>query len=279
MKRALVLSGGGAKGAFQAGVIESLQIKNIAFGFVSGVSVGALNAVMVAQNQIPEMVKMWQQIKSSKDVYTKRLLGFLSPLFGASSLYDPGPLSHIIRENVDSDRLKHSGIQLRIGMVNLVSGTYSVADQDHPKLPDCILASTAIPLAFPPVSLADGGDPMVDGGIRNIAPLAEAIEWGAEEIHVILCQDRNFVPEKKNYRHPMNIVLRSLDILMDEMVRSDIEICRRKNQQAERYRNVTLYVYSPGIPLCGTLEFSKTRINQAIDHGRQVAEEVFHEIA
>ena len=77
----------------------------------------------------------------------------------------------------------------------------------------------------------------------------------------------------------MNIVLRSLDILMDEMVRSDIEICRRKNQQAERYRNVTLYVYSPGIPLCGTLEFSKTRINQAIDHGRQVAEEVFHEIA
>lgn len=62
MKNALVLSGGGFKGAFQLGAIKELLEKGIEFSAVSGVSVGALNASQVAQNNISGLEKLWEDV-------------------------------------------------------------------------------------------------------------------------------------------------------------------------------------------------------------------------
>lgn len=276
MKRALVLSGGGAKGAFQVGVVERLFELGLRFHFVSGVSVGALNASMIAQGRFDDLKRIWLRIRNRKAVYGKRILGIVSPLFGSSSLYHQKPLQKLIRAYVDPLRLRKTGIELRVGMVDLVTGRYVSADQYHPFIHDCILASTAIPLAFPPAKIGKAEHPMVDGGVRNISPLGEAIDCGAKEIHVVLCNPSTLGEEEKNYKNALNIVLRSLDILLDEIVRNDIEICQLKNRISDNYRHIKLFVYAPDRHLYSTLEFTPDAIREAMNMGSAVAERTYH---
>ncbi|MGH2645100.1 MAG: patatin-like phospholipase family protein, partial [Chitinophagaceae bacterium] len=79
MKRALVLSGGGSKGAFQYGALRYLfehemhdQLPAHYFNIISGVSVGSLNGVMLAQNHFKELTQLWENI-TAKDIYTGNL--------------------------------------------------------------------------------------------------------------------------------------------------------------------------------------------------------------
>ncbi len=62
---ALVLEGGGTKGAFHIGAARALQELGIDIGIVTGTSIGALNGAMVAQNKIEDAYEIWQEIKPS----------------------------------------------------------------------------------------------------------------------------------------------------------------------------------------------------------------------
>src|ERR671923_797210 len=85
-KRALVMSGGGAKGAFELGAIDYLvNDRKLDFDVIAGVSVGSLNAVLLAQGQgfqgLQQQVKrlkdVWFGIRGNDDIYRTRLLGKL----------------------------------------------------------------------------------------------------------------------------------------------------------------------------------------------------------
>jgi predicted acylesterase/phospholipase RssA len=65
--RALVLSGGGAKGAYEVGLISKLMEFEEPFDIICGTSIGALNAAMIAQHEIPRLVQIWDEI-SEMDV-------------------------------------------------------------------------------------------------------------------------------------------------------------------------------------------------------------------
>jgi predicted acylesterase/phospholipase RssA len=126
-KRALVLSGGGLKGAFQAGVTYHLIVhRSCDFSEIAGVSVGSLNAVILAQAQRDEnpetslknmagraekLVDVWQNIRSSKQILKPRWPGWTWALaaryglFGTESMNTFDPLMHLIQTNVDMDAL------------------------------------------------------------------------------------------------------------------------------------------------------------------------------
>lgn len=96
-KRGLVLSGGGAKGAFQVGVLEYLHEKGkLDFDIVCGVSVGALNATMVAQGEFDRLKELWEGIKESPDIYKKN--SWLGIILGKNSLNDNRPLKELIEK-------------------------------------------------------------------------------------------------------------------------------------------------------------------------------------
>ena len=61
MKQALVLAGGGAKGAYQAGCIKALQEMNYEFDIVTGTSIGALNALLVVQQDYESLYQLWDK--------------------------------------------------------------------------------------------------------------------------------------------------------------------------------------------------------------------------
>jgi predicted acylesterase/phospholipase RssA len=145
VKRALVLSGGGLKGAFQAGATYHLIVhRSCDFSEIAGVSVGSLNAVILAQAQrddnpetslknmagrAEKLVKLWQNIRSSKQILKPRWPGWMWALamrygvFGTESMNTFDPLMHLIQTNVDMDALDR-GRPVRVGSVSLWDGTY-----------------------------------------------------------------------------------------------------------------------------------------------------------
>ncbi len=58
-RTALVLPGGGAKGAFQAGVLQVLREQGFTYDVISGISVGSLNGAMLATDQFDTMIEVW----------------------------------------------------------------------------------------------------------------------------------------------------------------------------------------------------------------------------
>ncbi|PJA30326.1 MAG: hypothetical protein CO189_00255 [candidate division Zixibacteria bacterium CG_4_9_14_3_um_filter_46_8] len=278
--RALVLSGGGAKGCFQVGALDYLiNTKNLSFDLICGVSVGALNGAMIAQSDFELLKQVWLNITSARDTYRKRwgfILGIghiLGALLGKDSLYDNTPLKNLIDRYIDQAKIISSGRRLRVGAVSLYDGAIHSIPESHPNLKMAILASTAIPLAFSPINISDDLMSMVDGGVRDVTPLKEAIDLGADEIYVILCSPSELKKTKRDYANSLEIVLRTLDILTNEIYRNDIRTCLRYNSRPDK-RTIDLKIIQPQVEVCDTLEFKPDVLRAGMKMGYQRAQSV-----
>ena len=95
---AVVLSGGGAKGAFQVGALDQLITKRkVKFDIAVGTSTGAIQAAAVAQDDIPRLVRTWEGIKGDEDIYKKRSGTLLAVITGQPSIYNAKPLARPAR--------------------------------------------------------------------------------------------------------------------------------------------------------------------------------------
>ncbi|MFO7190480.1 MAG: patatin-like phospholipase family protein [Pseudomonadota bacterium] len=260
-RKALVLGGGGARGAYQLGMLEVL-VEQHDFQIIRGVSAGAINAVVLAQAetgpgshdnlraQLKQLEQLWlHDIRGPQSVFRKRLFGKLATLFWADSLYTIEPVHALMRKYVSLERLRRSGRDFEVGAVSLVTGRYASYGPDDPHFMDKLVASMSLPPVFPPVEVKDEADVLVDGGMRTITPLASAFEAGAEEIYVLLTsevlQENHRIPdssiEEMDYeqwdgslkRVLMNDVLgRSIGLLMDEIYLQDIKTALQWNNMA-----------------------------------------------
>ncbi len=235
--QALVLAGGGAKGSFQARVEELLFQRGYRWGVIAGVSVGALNAAMLATGQRERLKEIWRTSRNP-DVYRGGLsLWRAFQLWRGSkrSIYDNDPLMAKIAEAYDPNDTQ---IHTIFGVVSLSSGAYV----QHHIAPDTtydasasrrwLLASTAIPITFPPTRI--GTDQFVDGGVRNITPLADVIPFEPEEIVVITTEP---VPQPLQANSPTGILEDGaivLQALLAEIIWNDIKWLRKINSYVEQ---------------------------------------------
>ncbi|MEL6652375.1 MAG: patatin-like phospholipase family protein [Bacteroidota bacterium] len=109
MKRALVLSGGGANGAFQYGALKYIEeeikptIPNFNYDVIAGVSVGAINAVMVAMHKFYGLDKIWNSPNLEKLIYRGKLEVFQLMrrlLSQERSILDNTPLFNLLQRYV-----------------------------------------------------------------------------------------------------------------------------------------------------------------------------------
>lgn len=280
-KRGLVLSGGGAKGAFQLGVLEYLHENGkLDFDVVCGVSVGALNATMVAQGEFEKLKELWLGIKESEDILKKN--SWLGILLGKNSLNDSQPLKELIQRYVDRNKIIQNfaskGKILKIGVVSLTTGEYKAISPTHSSFLQMLLASTTIPVMFHPFNISAADYQMVDGGVRNITPLKDAIDAGADEIVVVLASPRWVQPGKKEYKNILQVIARTFDILSNEVYINDIDNCEWYNVHMVGdgiHRKINLTVVEPSEFFMDTLEFHPKSIRKAIEIGKQTAAEKF----
>lgn len=146
--RALVLGGGGAKGEFELGAVEFLAERGCGFDFFGGVSVGALNASILAQHAklgdgILRLKELWDAVRGDSDIYSKPFpggavgtgLGSLLALASDSgwardSIYASDPLKDLIAKHVVWEDLARSGKIWAVGVTSLTDGVYYLVAND-----------------------------------------------------------------------------------------------------------------------------------------------------
>jgi len=281
MRRALVLSGGGAKGAWQVGACEHLIAeRRYWFDVISGVSAGAVNAAALApagdpdglERELEHLRSVWLGLRGDRDIYRRRPFGALGMVLGRRpSLHDCTPLRRVLEQHLDPSRVAASPIRLRVGYVDLLSGRYRSAGNDHPMLVDAVLASCALPLVFPPVPLRNGRELGVDGGVHSVTPLADAVSALAEgkesgdepdEVWVLVPEPLRRVP-RTALGHWLSVVVRSL--------------CRLPygaDEEPGRSRDVNLRLLRPREELRGaSLDFDPRKLRAWYEDGLRTARE------
>lgn len=275
---ALVLAGGGSKGAFEVGVLQRLMgDQQNDYDLVCGTSVGAINAAYLAQaplgqprQAIAALRAEWDKVND--DRVRKRWFPFgPAEAFFKTSVYDSTPLHQWIRSGLDANKVRASGRKLRIVAVSFGTGESFVANEQTPDLTEWVIASSAFPVMLTPASI--GGDLWTDGGLRSVTPLGEAIRAGADDIDVVLCSDPFAKsPFDVHNAHAIpQLLLRSIDIMNDEVSRADLRIAGLKNDLSQlrpEYRKVRIRLFQPKEPLpFDSLDFDPDHVRAMIDAG------------
>lgn len=217
----LVLQGGGALGAYQAGVFAGLSEAGIVPTWIAGVSIGAINAALIAGNpperRVERLREFWERssswssftppssfdnarplfnLYSAASAITFGIPGFFVPRplppfispqgsLAALSFYDTEPLRATLSELVDFELLNRKPVRLSVGAVNVCTGESIYFDNTKIELgPEHVMASGALPPGFPPVNV--GGEWYWDGGISSNTPLWYVVDEAYRESALVL---------------------------------------------------------------------------------------------
>ena len=206
----LVLQGGGALGAYQAGVFESLSTAYCEPAWVAGISIGAINAALIAGNPAEQRLQrlraFWDLVSSALpapalvaaplrapwneaqalQVMLCGVPGFFTPrippaplqprgTLEAISYYDTRPLQATLERLVDFDRINSGATRLSVGAVNVRTGNFAYFDSAHQRIDARhIMASGALPPGFAPVEI--DGEFYWDGGLVSNTPLQYVLD-------------------------------------------------------------------------------------------------------
>ncbi len=304
--RGLVLSGGGARGAYQVGVLravghicQDLGMKN-PFKIITGVSAGAINAGKIAErcDDFPiaaeELTDLWSHLHSEQVFKTDPVsmgriglqwlgelsIGGLTGSAGGRSLLDTSPLRTLIDSNLDFSKVEtriREGALHALGItamdyrnsttITFLQGSEKIALWERARRKsekarlrtEHILASSAIPLLFPPVAVDHRY--FGDGCIRNLAPCSPALHLGANKLLVIGVRKHNMTADEKlavktpgppSVARVANVLLNSV---MLDGIEADIERLQRINtfmtqvpeahHEALNFRSVPFLFISP----------------------------------
>lgn len=271
MKTALVLSGGGAKGAYHVGVSKALHDLNFPIHLVSGTSVGALVAAMITQGDVQRLVDIWWNL-DPKQVYNRnwKLKFFFS--FQMQYIYpyfSSEPLEKLILQNIDPERIQKSDKKLIITACNQTLRRVVRFTNAFENLPLALLAAASIPIAFPPVLIS--GFEFVDAGFIDNVPLKPAIEEGAEKIILVMGNHPADLPPP--IKNNLEWALWLTDIAHANNVFADIEMMEKINgsdgREEKGYKLIDLTILAPSQRLdLNVADFHKRNaIREAIKMG------------
>ncbi|MBR1142843.1 patatin-like phospholipase family protein [Bradyrhizobium sp. AUGA SZCCT0431] len=265
---ALVLQGGGALGAYQAGVYQALHEAHIEPDWVCGVSIGAINSAIIAGNpperRLERLQIFWDRITSRKiwhytpdgDIYRKARNfassfmtttlgqpGFFTPHMTnpwlsatgartATSYYDTEPLRQTLLELVDFDMINDKRIRFAVGAVNVLSGNFIYFDNaDDEIIPEHIMASGALPPALPMVKV--GTDHFWDGGIVSNTPLQHLLDQ-EDSLNSLVFQVDLFSARGALPRDIQDVMARHKDIMYSSRTRHNTDVYRKTHNLKAR---------------------------------------------
>ena len=187
MKRALVLSGGGAKGAYELGVYKALKKLGIKIDIITGTSIGALNGAVLSTGDYNKAKRLWLKMSSSEVFNYTFKSSAEYPKIAKDIIKNKGlsfdKASEVLSSVLDEDKIRKSKIDFGLVTFNLKNRVPKVLTKDQipkGKLVSYILASAT---CFPMVEMKKiDGEYYVDGGYYDNLPINLAIDMGADEI-------------------------------------------------------------------------------------------------
>ncbi len=188
---AFVFSGGGSRGAMEAGGVKALYERGIRPDIVVGSSAGAMNAAFLAIDPTPEGVErlctIWRDLRTRDIVPGNAVSKLWRVVRGRPSIATGDALRAFVEQHIPDDKRTFgglSGIKLYMTAANLQTSTlYLYGDDKGASIVDAVMASSAFPGVFPPVQI--GGWQYVDGGLILNVPISVAIDKGATEVYAL----------------------------------------------------------------------------------------------
>lgn len=288
--RALVLGGGSMKGAFQVGAIQAVLESGFVPEMIYGISVGALNSTFLAHEaakQIEDgrpvdwvkvgrgLLEFWvTNITHPQNVAILRSrvsLGVSTLMSRFDGLLDPSPLQRLIREKIQLATLEKSPVKFKVGAVNVISGDMVYATQHDPDILQYVTASAALPVLMPSVSI--GKNIFLDGGLREVAPIRQAIQDGATDIVLLACHSADlFNGDIFSPRNVISLMERVRNITVNQLVNNDIDWAENYAERSSlRGHPIRLKVIRPVSPLALDLQhFTSDDISRLIVEGYRV---------
>jgi len=267
---ALVLQGGGALGAYQLGVYQALDAARIEIDWVAGISIGAVNAAIIAGNppgrRLERLHAFWDKVTGALPAlavlngdygreaihqtaaamvamfgvpgfFRPRLLPpFLAPsgTMEALSFYDSAPLAETLDALVDWDLLNNGPMRLSVGAVEVESGNFRYFDNRTDRIDARhIMASGALPPGLPPVEI--DGKLWWDGGLVSNTPLTYIVD--NQQSDLLVFQIDLFPAAHDRPNTMLDVIAREKEIRFSSRTRqiSDQLInARREHQQVAR---------------------------------------------
>jgi NTE family protein len=261
--RILLLQGGGALGAYHGGVYEGLAAAGFAPDWIVGISIGAINAALIAgsppERRVERLREFWELVSSQAPFVMPESMDFARPtmnrmaaasamFFGipgfftprmpppqfalegtlaALSYYDTEPLRVTLEKMVDFDRINAGDVRLSLGAVNACTGESVYFDTTtHQITASHVMASGALPPGFPPVEI--DGEYYFDGGIMSNTPLryvAKDFRMSALIVQVDLFSGLGELPRNLN-----QVAERVKDIQFQSKTRFSVDEVRKLEQ-------------------------------------------------
>ncbi|MGH8611693.1 MAG: patatin-like phospholipase family protein [Gammaproteobacteria bacterium] len=264
LRIALVLQGGGALGAYHAGVYQALHERGILPHWIAGTSIGAINGALIAGtrlgSRLEHLQKFWHSVATPDPWDMHRLPkamlglnsvwaalqalflgrpGFFSPRWfippvgkapseaDSVSFYDTTPLRDTLLRLVDFNLINDGPIRLTLDAVRVTTGDLVHFDSSNQQLgPEHVMASSALPPGFPPVRI--NGDLFWDGGIYSNTPLDTVLDDIPRHNTLCFMVDL-WNPAGSEPKNIYQVETRYKDILYASRSREHIEAYRAKH--------------------------------------------------
>lgn len=306
MSKILVLAGGSVKGAYQVGVVKAVMEAGFRPDTIYGISAGAMNAsylvnqlgiqelsneVLNFERAARDLCNFWaNNIRNPECLALRRGtydLGLSAIRKNFEGLLDPSPLRELLDNTISPRNLNACSVGLKVGAVDIINGNILYADPTYEHFLDYIMASSAIPVLMPTVTIG-GYKKMafLDGGIRDVAPLNKAIRDGGTEVLCIACHTKDITGGYFPYGNLLALVDRVMDISVNESLNSDIDWAIFRNEclpedgsEAKEgvlkgQKRIKLKIIRPNHPLhIDMQDFDEEDINylilQGYEHGKE----------
>lgn len=281
-KRGLVISGGGAKGAYAGGIIEYLiKIKKIDWSTYVSTSTGSLISPLASIGKIDELKKQYTSV-TNKDIFSKnpfkrdgslKLFNALWRIIrGKTSLGEANNLKKrldtIFSEDDYIESIKQ-GKDLFVTVSNFTTGLIEFKrqkDNSYSDFKDWIIASASVPAAFEIVK--KNGYEYLDGGVIDSVPIQKAIDEKCSEIDVIVLRPHTREPGEWKSKNILDLFLRTIDIMNMEISNDDVIVGQLRGQLEEITLN---FYYTPYSLTNNSIMFDKKQMTEWWDLGYNYA--------
>jgi len=284
--RFLVMSGGSCRGAFQTGCLKYLlNDLELQYDGVCGISIGAINSAVLAQHRkdqpkeaFLELENQWNNISQEKVIKPWWPFGKLSSVW-KQSLFDSTPLTTWLEKDVDLKRIRASGRMIGVGAVSLVTNKYRMFTEKDDDLIKGVIASSSYPGFFIPVKIGD--DIFSDGGLKKQVNLSDAINLGADEIDMLVCNPPAEGSNDPKLGNTIDVLGRTLSTLSNELMEYNINTCIFYNKLvtaglSEGKRYIKLNVLRPETSLISdSMDFSHESYKRMFNIGYDLARKNF----
>lgn len=287
--RALVISGGGSKGAFAGGVAQFLlENKKIKYDFFIGTSTGSLLIPHLALGNIEKIRSIYTNVNMSKifnvnpfivrkkngiDVVSINHFNVLLQFFkGKRTFGESKKLRTYIKKHLPVEEfnlIKKMETDVIVTVTNLTNNQAeykSIKDCTYDEFCDWIwISSNYIP--FMSIVNIKGND-YADGGFSSLVPIQEAINRGATEIDVVILETEKSIPRTTIGKNPFSLLIDLFQIQLDQIEKHNILL----GNLSASYSNIKLNMYYTPIQLTdNALIFNKVKMSQWWEQGFQYA--------